>query len=228
MITAEERVSGNATMTRVLIADDHELIRCGLRQVIEHHPEWEVCDEVITGAQALKRAADLKPDVVIVDINMPEMDAVGLTRQIRQRLPNTEVLIFTMHEGEELMCALIAAGARGYVLKSDPTRDVVAAIDALSKHLPYFTGKASIELRESFVKSIKGDQRRFHSAPLSLREREIIQLLAEGKGNKQVAAILGISVKTVETHRATIMHKLEANSIVELVHYAVRNNIIST
>jgi len=159
---------------------------------------------------------------------MPEMDAVQLTRQIRQRLPNTEVLVFTMHEGEELMCALIAAGARGYVLKSDPTRDMIAAIEALSKHLPYFTGKVSIELRESFVKSIKGDQSRFPSASLSQREREIVQLLAEGKSNKQVAAILGISVKTVETHRATIMHKLEANSIVELVHYAVRNNIIST
>lgn len=215
-------------MTRILIADDHELIRRGLRQMIERHPDWEVCDEVVTGVQALERALELKPDVMIIDVSMPEMDAVQLTRQIRQRLPNTEVLIFTMHEGEELMCALIAAGARGYVLKSDPTRDMIAAVEALSKHLPYFTGKVSIELRESFVKSIKGDQSRFPSASLSQREREIVQLLAEGKSNKQVAAILGISVKTVETHRATIMHKLEANSIVELVHYAVRNNIIST
>jgi len=215
-------------MTRILIADDHELIRRGLRQMIERHPDWEVCDEVATGVQALERAPELKPDVMIIDVSMPEMDAVQLTRQIRQRLPNTEVLVFTMHEGEELMCALIAAGARGYVLKSDPTRDMIAAIEALSKHLPYFTGKVSIELRESFVKSIKGDQSRFPSASLSQREREIVQLLAEGKSNKQVAAILGISVKTVETHRATIMHKLEANSIVELVHYAVRNNIIST
>jgi len=215
-------------MTRILIADDHELIRRGLRQMIERHPDWEVCDEVATGVQALERAPELKPDVMIIDVSMPEMDAVQLTRQIRQRLPNTEVLVFTMHEGEELMCALIAAGARGYVLKSDPTRDMIAAIEALSKHLPYFTGKVSIELRESFVKSIKGDQSRFPSASLSQREREIVQLLAEGKSNKQVAAILGISVKTVETHRETIMHKLEANSIVELVHYAVRNNIIST
>jgi DNA-binding NarL/FixJ family response regulator len=215
-------------MIRILIADDHELIRRGLRQMIERHADWEVCDEVETGVQALERASELKPHVMIIDVSMPEMDAVQLTRQIRQRLPNTEVLVFTMHEGEELMCALIAAGARGYVLKSDPTRDVIAAIEALSKHLPFFTGKVSIELRESFVKSIKGDQSRFPSASLSQREREIVQLLAEGKSNKQVAAILGISIKTVETHRATIMHKLDANSIVELVHYAVRNNIIST
>jgi DNA-binding NarL/FixJ family response regulator len=215
-------------MIRILIADDHELIRRGLRQMIERHANWEVCDEVVTGVQALERASELKPHVMIIDVSMPEMDAVQLTRQIRQRLPNTEVLVFTMHEGEELMCALIAAGARGYVLKSDPTRDVIAAIEALSKHLPFFTGKVSIELRESFVKSIKGDQSRFPSASLSQREREIVQLLAEGKSNKQVAAILGISIKTVETHRATIMHKLDANSIVELVHYAVRNNIIST
>jgi DNA-binding NarL/FixJ family response regulator len=215
-------------MTRLLIADDHELIRRGLGEMIGRHADWEVCGEAVTSAETLERATDLKPDVVILDVNMPEMDPIELTREIRRRLPDTEVLIFTMHEGEELMCALIGAGARGYVLKSDPTRDVIAAIEALGKHLPYLTGKVSAELRESFLKSIKGDQSRFPSTSLTVREREIVQLLAEGKSNKQVAAMLGISVKTVETHRATIMHKLDANTVVELVHYAVRNNIIST
>jgi DNA-binding NarL/FixJ family response regulator len=214
--------------TRILIGDDHELIRRGLRQVIERHSEWEICGEAASGAEIMECATKFKPDIVIIDVNMPETDAVGLTRHLKQTMPECEILVFTMHEGEELMCALIAAGARGYVLKSDPTSDVVAAIESLRKHLPYFTGKVSQELSESFLKSVKGERSRFPSAALSVREREIVQLLAEGKANKQVAAILGISVKTVETHRATIMHKLDANSIVELVHYAMRNNIIST
>jgi DNA-binding NarL/FixJ family response regulator len=215
-------------MTRVLIADDHELIRRGLRQLIERHPGWEVCGEAATGAQVLEQITKLKPDVVVLDVNMPETDAFELTHQIRDRVPETEVLIFTMHEGEELMCALIAAGARGYVLKSDPTRDIVTAIEALSQHLPYFTGKVSVEVRESFLRTTKGDKSRSPSASLTFREREVIQLLAEGKSNKQVSAILGISPKTTETHRATIMRKIGANSVVDLVHYAVRNKIIST
>ncbi len=214
--------------TQILIGDDHELIRRGLRQLIERHADWEICGEATSGAELSECAPRLKPDVIILDVNMPDTDPIGLTRQMRQMLPECEILIFTMHEGEELMCALIAAGARGYVLKSDPTSDVIAAIESLRKHLPYFTGKVSQELSESFLKSVKGERSRFPSAALSVREREIVQLLAEGKANKQVAAILGISVKTVETHRATIMHKLDANSIVELVHYAMRNNIIST
>lgn len=215
-------------MTRILIADDHEVIRRGLRQMIERRPPWEVCGEAATGGDALERATALKPDLVILDLNMPGTDSVELTRQIRASLPETEVLIFTMHEGEELMRCLVGAGARGYVLKSDPLSEIFAAIEALGNHLPFFTGKVSAALREAFLRSMSGQQSRSPSAFLSAREREIVQLLAEGRSNKEVAASLGISVKTVETHRATIMHKLGVNSIVDLVHYAVRNNIIST
>jgi DNA-binding NarL/FixJ family response regulator len=217
----------NAPMVQVLIADDHEVIRRGLRQLIVHHPGWEVCAEAATGAEALEQATALKPDIVILDFSIPETDTIGLSRTIREQLPNTEVLVFTMHMGEEVMRAFISAGVRGYLFKTDTTSQIIAAIEALAKHKPFFTGKVSETLRESFVKSISGDGIRQPGGALSAREREIVQLIAEGRSNKEVAARLKISVKTVETHRATIMRKLGVNSVVELVHYTVRNKIIA-
>ena len=219
--------TGQAPMVRVLIGDDHEVIRRGLRQMIERRSGWSVCGEAASGAEVQRLAAELKPDVVILDVSMPGGDSVEVTRKLRAALPATEILIFTMHEGEEMIRALIGAGARGYLLKSDSTSQVYAAIESLVEHKPYFTAKVSEALREAFLKTIPSDGGKTPAALLSAREREIIQLLAESKSNKEVATKLGISVKTVETHRATIMRKLGVNSVVELVHYAVRNKIIS-
>ena len=214
------------TTLRILLADDHEVIRRGLRQLIERRAGWEVCGEATTGEQTVKLAGALKPGIVILDLSMPGFSSIEITRLLRTTLPNTEVLIFTMQEGEEMMRELIGAGARSYVLKSDPTSHIVAAIEALASHRPFFTAKISETLRDAFQKTIDGTMGKSSPSLLSSREREIIQLLAEGESNKEVSKHLGISVKTVETHRATIMRKLEINSVVELVHYAVRNKII--
>jgi DNA-binding NarL/FixJ family response regulator len=214
-------------MVRILIADDHEVIRRGLRQMIERHGKWSVCGEATSGAEALELARELKPDIVILDVSMPNTDSVELTRRLREALPSTEVLIFTMHEGEEMIRALVDAGARGYTFKSDTTAQILTAIEMLAGHKPFFTAKVSEALREAFLKSIASDAGKPPASFLSAREREVIQLLAESKSNKEVATRLGISVKTVETHRATIMRKLGINSVVELVHYAVRNKMIS-
>jgi DNA-binding NarL/FixJ family response regulator len=216
----------DTAMARILLADDHDVIRRGLRDLIERHGGWEVCGEAASGTQVMTKAMELKPDVVILDLNMPGLSSIEIARTIHANLPETELLIFTMHEGEELIRALINAGARGYILKSDSTSQIVAAIEALSEHKPFFTGKVSEAVRDAFMKSVAGGQRKSSPGFLSGREREIIQLIAEGKSNKRISTSLGISVKTVETHRATVMRKLGVNSVVELVHYAVRNKII--
>jgi DNA-binding NarL/FixJ family response regulator len=206
-----------------LLADDHDVVRRGLRAMLDSHPGWQVCGEAVNGRQAVKLAGELKPQVAVLDLEMPELNGLEATRQIKKELPNVEVLIYTMFETERLIRDVIAAGARGYVLKSDAGQHLIEAIEALSRHKPFFTAKASETLLDNFLKSPQKDA---ESSVLTDREREIVQLLAEGKANKEIASILGISVKTVETHRAAIMRKTEINSIVELVHYAIRNNLV--
>ena len=214
-------------MIRILIADDHEMIRRGLREVLEQHEGWQVCGEAVTGRQAVELAQKLSPNVVVLDLTMPELNGLEVTRQIRKALPSTEVLIFTMHETEELMRDVLSAGARGYLLKADAARHIVAAVEALAEHKPYFTWKVSKTMLDTYLAHGQAAQ---DQAPafshLTPREREIIQLLAEGRSNKAVSALLGISVKTVETHRAAIMRKLGISSIAELVRYAIRNSVI--
>lgn len=214
-------------MIRILIADDHEMIRRGLREVLEQHEGWQVCGEAVTGRQAVELAQKLSPNVVVLDLTMPELNGLEVTRQIRKALPSTEVLIFTMHETEELMRDVLSAGARGYLLKADAARHIVAAVEALAEHKPYFTWKVSKTMLDTYLAHGQATQ---DQAPafthLTPREREIIQLLAEGRSNKAVSALLGISVKTVETHRAAIMRKLGISSIAELVRYAIRNSVI--
>ncbi len=210
-------------MMRILLADDHDVVRQGLRKMLEAHQGWEVCAEATNGREAVKLAVELKPEVAVLDLSMPEMNGLEATRQIKKEQPGTEVLIFTMHETEQLIRDVLAAGARGYVLKSDGGRQLVEAVEALSRHKPFFTARASEALLQNFLKSMSGTGK---ESVLTNREREIVQLLAEGKGNKEAAAALCISVKTVETHRATIMRKLGINSIVELVHYAIRNQMV--
>ena len=171
-------------------------------------------------------ASELKPDVVVLDLSMPELNGLEATRQIRRELPRTEILIFTMHETEQLIREVLAAGARGYVLKSDAGMHLTQAVEALSHHKPFFTAKVSQALLDAFLKSDARPDEGSVFRTLTSREREIVQMLAEGKSNKEIASKLTISVKTVETHRATVMRKLEINSIVDLVHYAIRNQLV--
>ena len=208
---------------RILLADDHDLVRRGIRSLLEAHAGWEVCAEASNGREAIKVAEKVTPHIAVLDLEMPEMNGLEATRQIKKILPEVEVLIYSMHESEQLIRDAIGAGARAYVLKSDAGQRLVEAVEALFRHKPFFTAKASETLLDNFLKSYQ------QTVPLPLltdREREVIQLLAEGKVNKEVALALGISVKTVETHRATIMRKLGINSIVDLVRYAIRNNLV--
>ncbi|HET6861804.1 MAG TPA: response regulator transcription factor [Pyrinomonadaceae bacterium] len=211
---------------RILLADDHDIVRRGLRDQLTSREGWEVCGEATNGREAVAMALKLKPDVVVLDLSMPELNGLEATRQIRRELPRTEVLIFTMHETEQLIREVLAAGARGYVLKSDAGRHLTSAVEALSHHKPFFTAKVSEALLDAFLKSNVAPDEGSVFRTLTDREREIVQMLAEGKSNKEIASKLSISVKTVETHRATVMRKLEINSIVELVHYAIRNQLV--
>jgi DNA-binding NarL/FixJ family response regulator len=211
-------------MPRILLADDHVLMRRGMRSLLETEEDWEVCGEAATGREAVELAVNLKPDIAVLDLSMPELNGLEAAREIQQKVPQTEVLIFTMHETEELMREVLASGARGCVLKTDIEQHLVAAVRAVLQHSLYFSSKASQTL-----KGVLNKDGGYPAAPdaLTEREREIVQLLAQAKSNKEIAAALDISVRTVETHRATIMRKLEINSIVELVHYAVRKKLIA-
>jgi DNA-binding NarL/FixJ family response regulator len=211
----------------ILIADDHEVVRRGLRVLLESRPGWEVCGEAAGGREAVEKARKLKPDVVVMDIAMPELNGLEATRHILKAIPQTAVLILTVHESDQLVHEVLAAGAQGYVLKSDAGRDLVNAVEALSQHKVFFTSSVARIVLEGYRKmSSQADASGEPPSLLSAREREIIQLLAEGKSNLDVAELLNISAKTVRTHRAHIMEKLNLHSITELVRYAIRNKIV--
>jgi DNA-binding NarL/FixJ family response regulator len=210
-------------MTRILVADDHEVVRTGVRKLLQCRPGWEVCGEAADGHEAVAEAERQRPDVVILDVVMPGLTGIAATRAIRERLPRTEVLVFTMHGTDELLADAFASGAHGYVLKSDPTRHLLAAVEALARHAPFVSPSLSDTLVQARRRS--GGFRR-PSQLLTVREREVVRLLARGQPSRQAAATLGISVKTVESHRANVMRKLELRSIVDLVRYAVRNLIV--
>ncbi len=206
---------------RILLADDHEMVRTGLRALIESHLGWSVCGEATNGRKAVAMARELRPDVVVMDFSMPELNGMEATRQIRAILPRTEVLILSMHESEELVRQMLAVGARGYLLKSDAGKALVEAITALSEHKPYFTSKIAAVVLQGYLNPQKENLRQ-----LTPREREIVQLVAEGKSTKEVADVLGISPKTADTHRTNLMRKLGFHSVSELVRYAIRNQIV--
>jgi DNA-binding NarL/FixJ family response regulator len=213
---------------RILLADDHELVRQGARTLLEGHPGWEVVGEASTGREALEKATELHPDVVILDISMPDLNGLEATRLILNAVPQTEVLILTMHESEQLVQKVLEAGARAYVSKSDAGRHLVEAVEAVWQHKAYFTSKVATIVLEGYLKGGKrGERSEAVQRPLTSREHEIIQLLAEGKSNKEIASVLGISIHTAETHRSNIMHKLGVHSMSELVRFAVRNNIVN-
>jgi DNA-binding NarL/FixJ family response regulator len=214
-------------MIRIMLADDHDVVRRGLRELLEEHEGWEVCGEAANGRQAVEMVKKLRPNVAVVDLAMPELNGLEATRHIRKEAPETEILVFTMHESEQLVRDVLEAGASGFVLKSDAARYLTTAVEALVQHKPFFTSKVSELVLDEFLRA--GKHKREVSASSSVltpREREIVQLLAESKSNKEISTMLNISVKTVETHRAAIMRKLGINSIVELVHYAVRNELV--
>jgi DNA-binding NarL/FixJ family response regulator len=209
---------------RILLGDDHDVVRRGLRQLLEQHQGWEVCGEATTGREVVEMVARLVPHVVVLDLTMPELNGLEATRQIRKAQPSTEVLIFTMHESEQLIREVLAAGARGYLLKSDAATLIVSAVETLARHKPYFNPKVSETILDGFLRSSANPDDE-PPDPLTAREREVVQLLAEGKNNKQIATLLGVTPKTIETHRAAVMRKLDAHSVVDIVRYALRNKL---
>jgi DNA-binding NarL/FixJ family response regulator len=212
---------------RILLADDHDLLRRGLRTLVESQSGWEVCAEAVTGREAVEKAKVAKPDIVVMDLSMPELNGLEATRQIRKMLPDVEVLILTLHDSDQLVPEMLDAGARGYLLKSDSERELVVAIQALRRHKSYFTSRVTEMLLQGYLKPPGAEEKASRrGGVLTAREREILQLLAEGKSSKEVATVLNISVKTAETHRANIMRKLNLHSMSALVRYAVRNKII--
>ena len=215
-------------MIRILLADDHEVVRRGLSALLATRPDCQVCGEAQNGREAVALAVKLKPNLAVLDLSMPELNGLEATRQIRKEVPETEVLVFSMYESEQFVRDLLAAGARGYVLKSDASTQLLAAVETVARHKPFFTSEVAERVLEGFLRLGElSSEDGAVSGILTPREREIVQLLAEARSNKEVSSILGISVKTVETHRASIMRKLGITSIVDLVHYAIGNNLVS-
>jgi DNA-binding NarL/FixJ family response regulator len=211
---------------KILVADDHDIVRRGLKQLLTAHPGWEVCAEAKTGREAVALAQEHKPQVAVLDVSMPELNGLDAARRIRKLLPATEVVILTLHFSEQLVREIVEAGARAYIMKADAEKDLIAAVEALADHRSFFTARAGEIVLDGYRKPRTAGDGKGPTSRLTSREREIVQLLAEGKSSKEVAVSLGISVKTAETHRANIMRKLELHSVSELVRYAVKNQII--
>ena len=213
---------------RILLADDHEIVRRGLCELLQKHEGWEVCGEACDGREAVEMAKQLKPDVVILDIGMPNLNGPDATRQLRQHDPHFKVIILTLTDSDQVIREALDAGARGFVLKSDAARDLVAAVEALQSKRMYFTPRVNDLVLAGFLE--KGHAISRNEAPdlptLTAREREVTQLLAEGKSSKEAAVLLNLSTKTVETHRSNIMRKLNLHSIRDLIVYAIKNNLI--
>lgn len=217
------------TPVRLLIADDHEIVRKGLRTVLETRQGWVVVAEASDGREALEKAEELNPHVTILDISMPEMNGLEAARRIKKRVPETKILVLSVHDSDSLIQQVLETGARGYILKSDAARDLVTAVDALLCNKTFFTRRVEQVVQDGYLGKIGSDGQdgpELNALRLTARQREIVQLLAEGKSSKEVATELDISVKTAETHRANIMRRLECHSVTELVRYAVRNHII--
>jgi DNA-binding NarL/FixJ family response regulator len=212
---------------RILVADDHEVVRRGLCTLLRNQAEWEVCGEASDGREAVDKALGLKPEVVILDVGMPNLNGLEATRQILKANSQIKILILTLHDSDQVVQEVLDAGARGFLLKTDAARDLVAAVEALRRDKTYFTPKVAAMVLDGYLRRENGTT---PDPPvrkrLTPREREIVQLLAEGKSSKEVAVILGLSVKTAETHRSNIMRKLDLHSVSDLVLYAVRNNIV--
>jgi DNA-binding NarL/FixJ family response regulator len=216
---------GGKVMVRILIADDHGVVRRGLRVLFEARRDFEVCAEASNGRDAVELALHHKPDVAILDISLSIVDGIEATRQIRKESPGTEVMIFTLSDRESEIRDVLQAGARGYVLQSEADEQIVRAVEALARHHAFFSDRVSETLLDSFF----GKTGSGHSTPpLTARERKVVQLIAEGNSNKKTAVLLSISVKTVETHRTALMRKLGIHSTADLVRYACREGLVQS
>jgi DNA-binding NarL/FixJ family response regulator len=218
-------------MLRILIADDHEVARGGIRALLESHPGWEVCGEAKDGREAVELATKMSPDLILLDIGMPNLNGLEAARQILSASPDVAILILTMHDSDQVVREVLRAGARGFLLKSDAGRDLVAAVEALQRQRTFFTTRVSQMVLEGYLDRDNREERNEVTEDdsgeiLTGREREVIQLLAEGKTSKEVAVTLNLSVKTAETHRTNLMRKLGLHSVADLTRYAVRNGIV--
>ena len=210
---------------RILIADDHEIVRQGVRSLLANHPGWEICGEARDGREAVECSKALKPDLVLLDIGMPNLNGLDAARQIIAHHPLTHVLVLTIYDSDQVVRDVLAAGARGFLLKSDAGKDLINAVEAMQRHSTFFTSQVAEIVLDGYLDS----RQQFPAPPrnrLTPREREVVQLLAEGKTSKEVAVALHLSVKTAETHRTNIMRKLDLHSVADLTLYAVRNGII--
>jgi DNA-binding NarL/FixJ family response regulator len=212
---------------RILVADDHDVVRVGLRALLEAESSFEVCGEARDGREAVKEACRLAPDVVVLDFSMPGLNGLEATRRIRKALAKTEVLVLTAYDSEQLARALLNAGALGYLSKADADRDLVVAVQSVFERRPFFNSRVARMVLEGYLKQVAntvpvGE----FPYPLTAREREVLQLLAEGKSNKEVGSVMGITINTAETYRAALMRKLGLDSLPDLVRYAVRNRVI--
>jgi DNA-binding NarL/FixJ family response regulator len=217
-----------AKRLRILVADDHELVRRGIRGVLRAQRGWRVIGEATNGREAVEKTNNLKPDVAIVDLSMPELDGLQATRLIREVAPRTSIVVLTMHESDQMVRRVLDAGALGYVLKSDLAAHLVKAVKDVSAGKLFLTPRVSDIVLKGFLKNGNQPEPRENSrARPTPREVQVIRLVAEGKANKEIAAELGIAMRTVETHRAKIMLKLGLHSLAELIHYAIRHKMFT-
>ena len=209
-------------MLRVLIADDHEIVCRGVRGIVESHARWEVCGAAVNGQEVLNLALQHRPDVAILDVSLPGLNGIAVTRQLRQSAPDTEILLFTMHDDYETVSSGLAAGARGYLLKTEGEEQLSSAITALGNHRPYFSAIVS----ELLLDAAFNNRNKSRLESFTVRELEVAQLIAEGESNKRIARQLGISIKTVESHRAAAMRKAGVRTAAEFVRFAIKHNLI--
>ncbi len=212
--------------TRLMLADDHTIVRQGLRKILEEVPEWEVVAEASNGREAVQQALEARPDVAVLDIGMPQLTGIEATRQIAKRRPEVGVLILSMHADEAYVVQALQAGARGYLLKDSADADLIRAVTAVARGKSFFSPAVAKVMLDDYVRRLadRGITDRYDS--LSDREREIFQLIAEGRANKEIAELLHVSLSTVETHRSHVMEKLDLHSAAEVVLYAVRKGVI--
>jgi DNA-binding NarL/FixJ family response regulator len=214
-------------MLRILLADDHDLTRAGLRYLLEKQKDWNVCAEASNGRMATEMAERNRPDIAILDMVMPELNGLEVARHLLKTWPHTKILIYTMHETERIIIDALEVGVHGIVLKADSGENIVTAVESIAKGKRFFTSRVAEAVANAYVAKMAGSHTDSHAqAALTNREREVVQLLAEGKSNKEVADRLGISARTAEGHRAEIMRKLQFESLAELIRYAIRNCIV--
>jgi DNA-binding NarL/FixJ family response regulator len=211
---------------RILVVDDHAVVRRGVRSLLESHEGWTVCGEATTGRDAVEQSRHLRPDVIVMDLSLPELNGLDAIRQILKDGPGTEVVVLTMHHSEELAREVLQTGARGYVMKSDADENLIRAVDSCRQHQPFLTSAVTAFVLDDYVRRADAGHTAVVTVVVTSRERQVIQLIAEGQSNKEAASTLGLSVKTVEAHRGNIMRKLRLRTASDLVRYAIRNHIV--